>query len=243
MTAKNKMDIKMIDSFWVNDFFGCSLSDLKSKNDIVCPHRYLTSYNGLFVMKINNKFMISAPDELVSNIKQMINNGYDLFDLSVYQSHLPIGIEHYISSSWIGYADSANVKNLTDSTMVLTKTDKYYSMVFDDLQKNCDDIEWSYSGLDKNCEHIAVHIIDNQIASAASYGLWGDKIAHIGIITHPQYRGKGFATNTLLSLTDLIISRNLIPQYRTLCSNISAIKVAEKCDFKKYATHIFIRLQ
>ena len=232
-----------IESFWANDYFGCSLSDLKNEKDIVCPHRYMASYNGLFIMKTHNKFIVSAPDEMVSELKQIANRSFDLFDVAVLQNHLSIGIESYIGPSWIGYLN--NTKNIiqTNATLILSKTDELFSLVFDDLQKSCDEKEWSHSGIDENSEYIAIQKYDKRIVSAASYELWGDKIAHIGIITNPLHRNNGFASNVLISLTEFIIKKGLIPQYRTLCSNLPAIKTAEKCGFMEYASHISVRLK
>ena len=90
---------------------------------------------------------------------------------------------------------------------------------------------------------IIAQFIENKIVAATSYKLWGEEIAQVGIITHPLYRGKGFAQNVLKALTAYGIERNMVMQYRTLSSNVMAIKVAEACDYGFFATHISVRLK
>jgi RimJ/RimL family protein N-acetyltransferase len=236
------MDIETINSFWAYEYFGCSISDIKNSRDIVCPHLYLKGYNGIFIMRINNKYIISTPEEKVFALSKITNCGLDLFDICVLQKALNDEISRYIGPCWIGYFDDTS-DFITNSTQILTKSDIAWESVFEDLQKNCDKTEWSYSGIDKKLNCIAVQYNENKIVAAAPYVLWGNKVAHIGVITHPDFRNKGFGTNVITAITKAIKEKGLIPQYRTLCLNMPAIRAAIKCGYKEFAYHISVRLK
>ena len=107
----------------------------------------------------------------------------------------------------------------------------------------CSSGEWSDCGINSSSENVAALIADGEIVSAASYELWGEHIAHIGIITHPLFRGRGYAGKVLSYLTNFIFDQGLIPQYRTLCLNKPAISVARQCGYGQYAAHISVRLK
>ena len=242
-TLSDFMEKSIINSFWYNDFFSCGSDAFENGLDIVCLYLYLAGYNGVFIMKINGKYIISVPEDQISSFKQIINLGYDLFDERLLCEYLNGKFERYIGPSWIGYFDGKNKHKYAGMAVILKKTDKRRALVLDDLRKRCTDTEWAHSGICEESEYIAALFAHDEAVSAASYELWGDKIAHIGIITHPSFRNKGYAKDVLWLLTKFIEQRSLIPQYRTLCVNTSAIGVARHCGYAEYATHIALRLK
>ena len=175
-----------IENFWAADYFGCSLAELKGEEDIVCPRHYLKGFNGLFILKLYGKHIISAPADKISALEKIINRGNDLFDMSFWQEYLQGSFERYIGPSWIGYPDAASYCGGMDSVLILDQSSELRNMVFAGLKSACDETEWSHSGISEASEYIAVQVYDNSIVSAASYEMMGDKVAHIGIITHPQ---------------------------------------------------------
>jgi RimJ/RimL family protein N-acetyltransferase len=81
----------------------------------------------------------------------------------------------------------------------------------------------------------------HKLAALASYQIWGEQIAHIAIVTHPAFRGQGYATAAVSSLTQTVLGRTLVPQYRTLEGNAPSIAVARRLGFEHYATSLAIR--
>ena len=237
------MDKNYIDAYWACNYFGCTISDFRNQYDIVCPHFYLLGYNGVFIMNVYNKFVISAPEDKISIFSQIINRGNDLFDYQYLQSQLKDKFGQFIGPSWIGYPMNNKSCENPENTQILNKTDNKRILVFKQLRPCCDQTEWLHSGIDEASEYIAVRFLGDIIVSVASYEKWGEKVAHIGIITHPKFRNKGYAKNVLSLLTEFINQQGLIPQYRTLCMNIPAIRTAVKCGYAEYASHVSIRFK
>jgi hypothetical protein len=71
--------------------------------------------------------------------------------------------------------------------------------------------------------------------------IWGGCIAHISIITHPDFRGRGFGRSAGAHSAAGAISAGFIPQYRTLDSNLPSMRIAEALGFCRYATSLSIR--
>jgi len=237
------MDRGKIDYFWAHDFFGCTASDFLCTRDIACPHFYLAGYHGVFILKIFGKFIVSAPKEKVPVFVQVLNQGNDLFAPEILQSILNDSYDCCIGPSWIGCPASGTTCYTPESIKILSESDTERSIALDQLKASCDPTEWSHCGIEKNSEYIAVQCIEGKIVSAASYEKWGNQIAHIGVITHPGYRNRGYAQNVLTAITGYIDRKGFIPQYRTLCTNIPAVNTAIHCGYAHYASHISVRLK
>ncbi len=237
------MNTSAIETYYANEFFGCSLSDMRSDRDTLCPHRHLKGYNGLFVMKLHGKFVLSAPEERVASLREIINHGRDLFDTALWRDVWGENLDRVIGPAWIGHHEGAKPRDPSESVVLLHKTDARWPLVFQELKPACDPIEWAHSGIDEASGPIAVLPRDGRFVSAASYALWGQRLAHIGIITHPGFRNQGFASDVLSALTGFLHGQDLIPQYRTLCANTPALRAAARCGYGEFATHISVRLR
>lgn len=74
---------------------------------------------------------------------------------------------------------------------------------------------------------------DNQylVSAASMFELGG--FADIGVITHPDYRGKGLGRAAVSFLVEQIIGANQIAQYRHNIQNVGSARVAEVLGFRK----------
>jgi predicted GNAT family acetyltransferase len=81
------------------------------------------------------------------------------------------------------------------------------------------------------------------LVAVAGYTVWGDVIAHVAVITHPQYRRPGYGRTVVSRLTEEVLRRRLVPQYRTLEANQPSIAIAHALGFAHYATTVAVRLK
>jgi predicted GNAT family acetyltransferase len=81
-----------------------------------------------------------------------------------------------------------------------------------------------------------------QLVAIAGYEAWGGGIAHISVVTHPDFRSQGFGRSAVAHLGERTIRAGLLPQYRTLESNQASIRLAESLGFQRYATSMAVRL-
>jgi predicted GNAT family acetyltransferase len=85
--------------------------------------------------------------------------------------------------------------------------------------------------------------VGEQLASVSGYETWGDRVAHISVITHPKQRSRGFGQRAVAHIAMRALDAGLLPQYRTLESNSASIRIAESLGFCRYAISLAIRLK
>jgi GNAT superfamily N-acetyltransferase len=109
------------------------------------------------------------------------------------------------------------------------------------LRLACGEEEWGHGGssLDVPCSGV---FCDGQLAALAGYETWGGTIAHLCIVTHPGFRGRGFGKSAVAHLARRALADGLLAQYRTLDANAPSIRIAEALGFQRYATSMAVRL-
>jgi predicted GNAT family acetyltransferase len=80
------------------------------------------------------------------------------------------------------------------------------------------------------------------LAALAGYEIWGERIAHIAVITHPAQRGRGYGAEAVSLLAEGIVARGMIAQYRTLNANTPSLRLGASLGFAPYAETLAIRL-
>ncbi len=113
---------------------------------------------------------------------------------------------------------------------------------FHSFRMACPAIEWEHGGSAFGEGPLAGYFRENQLAALAGYKLWGTRIAHIAVVTHPQQRGRGYGKGVVSFLSAQVLQDQRIPQYRTLCSNTPALQLARALGFVGYAESLAVRL-
>jgi RimJ/RimL family protein N-acetyltransferase len=141
--------------------------------------------------------------------------------------------------AFVGYSDLKHFRPaFSHSTRQLTNQDK---KAVDRLRAACVVEEWEAGGSEFMLGAMVGAFRGQELAALAGYQLWGDHIAHIAIVTHPEFRRQGHATTAVSRLTEIVFERSLVPQYRTLEANTSSLAVARRLGFVQYATSLAVR--
>ena len=64
----------------------------------------------------------------------------------------------------------------------------------------------------------------------------GTLLSDLGVITLPQYRGRGLVTRTVRALSARALSRGYEPQYRCQLDNEASVALAAAAGFSRYGT-------
>jgi GNAT superfamily N-acetyltransferase len=109
------------------------------------------------------------------------------------------------------------------------------------LRQACGEEAWDHGGssLDDPCSGV---FHDGQLVALCGYETWGGAIAHLCIVTHPAFRGRGFGKSAVAHLARRALAAGLLAQYRTLDANTPSIRIAESLGFQRYATSMAVRL-
>jgi RimJ/RimL family protein N-acetyltransferase len=144
-----------------------------------------------------------------------------------------------IGPAFVGYNDLKHFRPVpTGAARQLTAHDE---KAVDTLRAACAIEEWDHGGNQFRPSAMVGAFIGDELAALASYQLWDEQIAHIAIVAHPAFRGRGYATIAVSRLTEIVFERALVPQYRTLESNAPSMAVARRLGFFHYATSLAVR--
>jgi GNAT superfamily N-acetyltransferase len=142
-----------------------------------------------------------------------------------------------IGPAFIGYA--TDIPFIHGDARCLNELDRG---LVGSLQSACSGTEWEHGGSDPGSDPFSAVVIDGTLAALAGYEVWAESIAHISVLTHPAFRGRGLGRQVVGHLANRAIDAGLVAQYRTLKTNVTSMKIAATLGFQTYATSVAIRL-
>lgn len=144
-----------------------------------------------------------------------------------------------VGPAFVGYTDPKHFRQVSSGrTRGLTAQDEE---AVNTLREACAVEEWEHGGSEFRPTAMAGAFEGHKLAALASYQIWGKQIAHIAVVTHPTFRGLGYATAAASRLTQMVLERTLVPQYRTLEANAPSMAIARRLGFVQYATTLALR--
>jgi len=143
-----------------------------------------------------------------------------------------------IGPAYIGYAEIVRPPSRPVRSLAASDASKA-----GDLRAVCSRPEWEHGGSDVNARPSSGVFAGSELVALAGYEVWGGVLAHISVITHPAYRGRGFGCSAVAHLAHVALAAGLVPQYRTLESNRPSIRIAESLGFVHYASSVAVRLK
>jgi GNAT superfamily N-acetyltransferase len=146
--------------------------------------------------------------------------------------------ERVVGPAFVGYADGATFVG-GDEAGARSLGDADGEAVAA-LRDACEPWAWQHGGPSAAAMAVGVFRGDT-LAALASYKLWGDRIAHIAIVTHPAHRGRGLGKAAVSAIARIALARGLVAQYRTLCANTPSMAIARALGFQRFATTLAIR--
>ncbi|MBH0110914.1 GNAT family N-acetyltransferase [Salinibacterium sp. NG22] len=75
---------------------------------------------------------------------------------------------------------------------------------------------------------------DRLIAASSMYPWQGSQLADLGIVTLPDYRGRGFATQTVRAISAHALGGGYEPQYRCQPDNVGSVAAALAAGFTRF---------
>jgi GNAT superfamily N-acetyltransferase len=144
-----------------------------------------------------------------------------------------------VGPAFIGYADAKTFADPGETGARLL--DDADAAAVAQLRGACDPTQWEHGGASAASTCVGV-FAGATLAALASFELWGARIAHISIVTHPAFRSRGLGRAAVAGATRVALERNLVAQYRTLLANVPSMAIARDLGFQRYALTLAIRL-
>jgi GNAT superfamily N-acetyltransferase len=221
--------------YWAS-FFDCPVTNLFTSPCRVGLHGPESDgYWGASALFLDGAAMISIPPESDALLGDLLADPTRLASPAGFAAALAPVAAVTLGPAYVGYASS--IPDVGGSARSLDLPD---AAALHRLEIECGPIEWEHGG--SPIEHpCSGAFIDDQLASLAGYEVWGGTIAHISIVTHPAFRSRGYARNAVAHLATRALAAGLLPQYRTLESNLPSLRVAERLGFSQFAASMAVR--
>lgn len=233
-----------MDGYWAG-FFGCAPERLRPGKPLVVPHGPgLAGYGGIYLQGFGSAPVVSIPAPLAGALGAGVAAaaGSGLAADGRWSALLGDSLRAVVGPAWIGYGDAGTLRipEPREGTRVLTGKDAPSVAL---LREACDPVEWEHGGSSPGGNPlVGAFGEDGVLAALAGYEVWGDRIAHIAVLTRPDRRGSGRGREVVGRLAALALQRGLVPQYRTLAANEPSLAVARALGFQPYATSLALRL-
>lgn len=229
--------VTIADAYWASHF-GCPPHTLFAAPLSIQVHGgELADYWGAFALFRHGAAIASVPLACVDKLKELLSPVLSSCSPVGFATSLAPVASVVIGPASIGYATAVHrpehpARSLTPGDVLALRA----------MQQACDPTEWEHGGCAADSPASGVFAKD-QLVAVASYEVWGGTIAHISVITHPDFRGQGLGRSAVAHLAQRAILSGLLPQYRTLESNVGSIRLAEALGFQHYATSMAVRLK
>ena len=231
------------DAYWAA-FFGCTVEDLHVPRTVVVPHTALAGYAGVYLLRTEEACIVSAPAHLRAHTADRLGRltPAQAFDAAVVTACFGLAVERVIGPAYQGYADTAAFRPVdARGTRILNGRD---TLALRHLAEACSEAEWEHSGIGKQDQQTVFGCFAGGELAAAGMGEPRDEaLWHIGIVTHPSYRGRGYGRAVVSAITSHGLELGRVPWYQTLDANTPSIAIAQSVGFTRYATTLAVRLR
>lgn len=243
MSALAAPTLDIVDAYWAADL-GCVRADLRPQSTLVVPHApAFVGYAGLYILIIGAAPIVSLPHDLYPSLRDAAArwSAAEVRSAEFLGDALGDRVDRIIGLAFIGYADGATFRPLAANPACLLGASAASDVAA--LRAACVAAEWEHGGREVGQNPATGVYISERLVALAGYETWGGRIANISVITHPSYRGEGYAGAAVSALTETALAQGLVPQYQTLESNTPSLRVARKLGFVRYATSMAVRLR
>jgi GNAT superfamily N-acetyltransferase len=232
-----------LDEFFAGNF-EVAVAELSHERVLVRAHpRIFEGYAGAYLLRNRHGYLLCVPPEWLDRTNAAVGarEPASLFNVEALTAIFGAAVDVPVGPATISYADETDFAP-TDSmgARLLDQTD---AEALIRLRDACDPIEWDHGGHTHPVQHPTFAVfVDGEIVSAASYDYQGEWIRHVGFITHPAHRGRGYGRAAASAITTYGLAEGGVMQWQTLNENVPSFHVGQALGYKLWVETIAIRL-
>jgi RimJ/RimL family protein N-acetyltransferase len=234
--------LRVVVAFWASHL-GCSEAQLdQPTTSVVRNGPDLASYRGATVLFRPPACVVAVPADWYQPVATRVGPRppAEVFDAALLRQVFGDAVDRVIGPAWLGYADASDFRPApTLGTRLLTDQDLPQ---LQRLAAACGPTAWEHGGIDPAGPLLFGCFVGGVLVAAGTLKPWGDRLLHVGIVTHPGYRGRGYAKAVVSAMTAEGLARGGLLQYRTLEANRSSAAIARALGFQHFARTLAVRL-
>jgi GNAT superfamily N-acetyltransferase len=210
---------------------GCAEELLREPGAHLLAHPHPAT---LYAVAIDAAQIVLAPPSLHAKLRASMRQGPLPLEVPAFAALVPSGARA-VGPAFVGYRDSAPpepaaVERLTGSSAAL-----------EPLREAVSELEWAHANLEAAVPPLCVVLSGGSALAAAGAQTLPGELAHIGVLTHPEHRGRGMARRVVAACAAEAIAAGRLAQYQTLLSNAPALAVGRALGFEPFAHTLMLR--
>jgi GNAT superfamily N-acetyltransferase len=236
------VSLQAVVAFWAAQL-GCSEAQLaQPTTSVVRNGPDLASYRGATVVFRPPACVLAVPADWYATVASRVGQRppAEVFDVTLLRQVFGAAVERVIGPAWLGYADASDIRPTpTLGSRLLTDED------LPELQRlaaACGPTAWEHSGIDPARPPLFGCFAGDRLAAAGMLARWGDRLLHIGVVTHPGYRGRGYGKAVVSAMSAYGLATGGVLQYRSLQANLPSVGIAQALGFQRFALTLAVRL-
>jgi GNAT superfamily N-acetyltransferase len=236
------VSLQAVVAFWAAQL-GCSEAQLAQPGTtVVRAGPDLAGYRGATVVFRPPACVLAVPADWYEPVAGRIGKRppAEVFDVTLLRRVFGSAFEMVIGPAWLGYADASDLRPApTLGTRLLTDRDL---AELRRLAAACGPTDWEHSGIDPDRPPVFGCFAGETLAAAGMLARWGDRLLHVGIVTHPGHRGRGYGKAVVSAMSAHGLAAGGVMQYRTLQANLPSVAIARALGFQRFALTLAVRL-
>ena len=236
------VSLQAVVAFWAAQL-GCSEAQLaQPTTSVVRNGPDLASYRGATVVSCPPACVLAVPADWYAPVASRIRPRppAEVFDGTLLRQLFGVGVDRVIGPAWLGDADSSDLRPApTRGSRLLSDQD------LPELQRlaaACGPMAWEHSGIDPARPPLFGCFVGDRLVAAGMLERWGDRLLHIGIVTHPGSCGRGYGKAVVSAMSAHGLATGGVLQYRTLQANLASVGIARALGFQRFALTLAVRL-
>lgn len=208
----------------------------------VVAHHRLADYQVAWLFRHHASLCLSVPPDSVEGVRAAVRECTmeGLHSEAGIRTLLGPRIEHIIGPAYQGYVEPPQFRSVPHpGVRALSRSD---AKALQQLADVCEGEAWEHSGIALDEPNVFGCFVDDHLVAAARYRTAWEETAHIGVVTHPAYRGRGYGRAVVSAATARGLAAGFIVLYQTLLANAPSVALATGLGYQLYATHLAVRL-
>jgi RimJ/RimL family protein N-acetyltransferase len=242
MISRTTLD--QVDGYWAA-YLGVPRERLRPAEPLLVAHAAgLDDYAGMYAQAFGGAApVVSLPPALLERFGGLVvEAAAGLVEDERWSRIFGDALERVVGRAEIRYADAGTLRAAPGDVRVRLLDDADRAAL-ERLRHTVDATEWEHGGSLQDAPAVAGTFVNGELAAVAGYRVWGGRIAHIGVVTHPAHRGRGLGAAVVERAARAALEAGLVPQYRTLASNAPSLRIADRLGFVPYAASFAVRLR
>ena len=235
------MTVERVDVAWAA-FFGLSPQAFLEPGIQVVAHRQLGNYRGVWLFRHHAALCLSAPPDLVRDLQAAVRafTVQSLFSEAGVRALLGPRVAELIGPVYQGYVERPSFRPVMHPAVrALFAAD---TAALRQLATACDADAWEHSGITLDDPRLFGLIVDGLVVAAARCRPGWGETAHVGVVTHPDHRGRGYGRAVVSATTAQALAEGFVVLYQTALANRPSVALATGLGYREYATHLAVRL-